>query len=41
MIDILKYGAFIVGGIIFVVLVQLIAMAGTGQFNIVIQILGR
>lgn len=41
MMDILKYGAFIVGGIIFVAAVELIAMASTGHFNIIIQILGR
>lgn len=38
-IDIVKYGFFIVGGIIFVGAVQLIALALEGRVNIVLQIL--
>lgn len=36
--DILKYGCFIVGGIIFVMTVQLIALMMEGRFNLILQV---
>lgn len=37
-VEMLKYGFFIVGGIIFVVSIQLIALMMEGRFNLILQI---